>query len=130
MSKVNPDSFIVVKGYMLTEMKLKGNELLVYAIIHGFSQTEDKSFKGSLRYLADWCNSSKQGIQKNLKSLVSKGYITKNDVYVDGVKYCIYKDNYFKLFQNSKKAKPTGYKRKAKESDKLLELKRSWGLVD
>ena len=37
---------------MITELELKGNELLVYAIINGFSQSEDQEFSGSLSYLA------------------------------------------------------------------------------
>lgn len=90
MSKVKNENYITIQGWMVNELNLKGNELLVYATIYGFSQTENQLFTGSLQYLADWTNSSKQGVQKNLKSLVEKGFIVKNDKYVNGVKFCEY----------------------------------------
>lgn len=89
-SKVNRDNFIVIQGFMITDLKLKGNELIIYACIYGFSQAENQVFSGSLQYLADWTNSTKQGVMKSLKSLVDKGYITKTDKYINGVKFCEY----------------------------------------
>ena len=89
-SKVKDENYINIQGWMVNRLGLKGNELLVYAIIYGFSQTENQSFNGSLQYLADWTNSTKQGITKNLKSLVEKGYIIKEDKYINSVKFCEY----------------------------------------
>lgn len=89
-SKVNRDNYIVIQGWMLADLKLKGNELIVYACIYGFSQAENQVFNGSLQYLADWTNSTKQGVIKNLKSLEAKGYIVKNETYINGVKFCEY----------------------------------------
>lgn len=89
-SKVNRDNYIVIQGWMLTDLNLKGNELIVYACIYGFSQAENQVFNGSLKYLADWTNSTKQGVMKNLKSLEEKGYIVKNETYINGVKFCEY----------------------------------------
>lgn len=77
---MNNNNFIVVQGWMINELNLKGNDLLIYAIIYGFSQTENQYFTGSLQYLADWTNSSKQGVQKNLKSLIDKGLICKKTI--------------------------------------------------
>ncbi len=90
-SHVKPDNFILVQGWMLTELGLKGNDLLTYAIIHGFSQDGESCFHGSLQYLADWTGSTKKGVQKNLKNLVAKGLITKAEKVVNGVKYCEYR---------------------------------------
>ena len=84
MTKVDNRNFIAIQGWMVNDLGLKGNELLVYAIIHGFSQAEGQKFEGSLQYLADWTNSSKQGIQKNLKSLIDKGLIEKTSRTVQG----------------------------------------------
>ncbi len=89
-SKVKKENHIVLQGWMISELNLKGNELIVYAIIYGFSQTEGQLYTGSLQYLADWTNSTKQGVSKNLKSLVEKGYISKNEKFVNGVKFCEY----------------------------------------
>ena len=76
-SKVNPEKFIVIQGWMLTELHLKGNELLIFAILYGYTQGEGRAFTGSLQYLADWSNSTKQGVQRALKALLAKGYIEK-----------------------------------------------------
>lgn len=89
-SKVNNENYVLVFGWMINELKLKGNELFIYAIIYGFSQAENQTFKGSLQYLADWTNSTKQGVLKSLKSLTEKGYIIKNENIINGVKFCEY----------------------------------------
>jgi uncharacterized phage protein (TIGR02220 family) len=90
MSKINNENYILIQGWMVNELNLKGNELLIYAIIYGFSQTENQLYSGSLQYLADWTNSSKQGVILNLKSLISKGLIVKNERLINGVKFCEY----------------------------------------
>lgn len=74
---VNSENFITIQGWMRTELNLKGNDLLVYAIIYGFSQTNNQKFTGSLQYLADWCGATKQGILKNLSNLIKAGLIIK-----------------------------------------------------
>lgn len=90
MSKINNENYILIQGWMVNELNLKGNELLIYAIIYGFSQTENQLYSGSLQYLADWTNSSKQGVILNLKSLISKGLIVKNERLINDVKFCEY----------------------------------------
>lgn len=94
-SKVNDKNYIVIQGWMLTALHLKGNELLIYACIYGFSQLEGQVFNGSLQYLADWTNSTRQGVVKCLKSLIEKGYIAKADKVVNGVKFCEYRATKF-----------------------------------
>ncbi len=89
-TKVKNENFIVIQGYMINNLKLKGNELLIYSIINGFSQEEGQVYSGSLQYLAEWTNSTKQGVIKNLKSLIEKGLIQKNEKYINGVKFCEY----------------------------------------
>ena len=91
MSKVKDENFIHIPGWAVTRLGLKGNELFVYSIIYGFSQDGETRFTGSLQYLADWTNSTKQSCIKCLKSLVEKGYIAKHENIVNGVKFCEYK---------------------------------------
>lgn len=88
-TKVNSENYFVVQGWMLSELGLKNNELLVYAIIYGFSQGGNK-FTGSLQYLCDWTNSGKTSIQNCLKSLREKGLIEKEENTINGVKFCKY----------------------------------------
>lgn len=90
-SRINADSYIVVQGWMITELNLKGNELLVFAIIHGFSQDNAGEFTGSLQYLTKWTNGSKRAVQNALSALVKKELLIKKEDYVDGVKYCRYR---------------------------------------
>lgn len=99
-SKVNRDNYIVIQGFMLTDLGLKGNELLIYACIYGFSQAENQTFNGSLQYLADWTNSTKQGVIKCLKSLVEKGFIEKKETVIHGVKFCEYYATKFNTLLN------------------------------
>lgn len=62
-------NFFTVQGWMRTELNLKGNELMVFAIIYGFSQEDDQAYSGSLKYLSEWIGATKEGIRKNLNSL-------------------------------------------------------------
>lgn len=86
-SKVKEGNYITIQAFMVRDLQLKGNELLVYAIIYGFSQQENCVFNGSLQYLAEWTNSTKQGIMKCLKSLEEKGLIVKQSLMVNKVVY-------------------------------------------
>lgn len=89
-SRVNRNNYISVQGFMVRDLQLKGNELLVYALIYGFSQAENQVFSGSLQYIADWTNSTKRSVMTCLKSLVDKGLVGKNEKIINGVKFCEY----------------------------------------
>lgn len=93
--RIKDENFICVQGWMRTDLDLKGNDLLVYAIIYGFSQTDEQVFRGSLQYLADWCGATKQGILKNLNNLVSMGLIERFEHYENRVKLVDYRTTKF-----------------------------------
>lgn len=83
---ISDDNYYVVHGWMKTRLGLKGNELLVYAIIYGFSQTEGASFKGSYRYIAEWAGVSERTAVRVIDGLVSKGCLRRRKVVAeDGV---------------------------------------------
>lgn len=93
---IRPDNYVTTLGFMIMPeeeggLGLKGNEATVYAIIYGFSQDDKSWFRGSLRYLAEWVNGTKQGVQKNLASLIEKKLIVKREETRLGVKYCEYR---------------------------------------
>lgn len=90
-TKVRQSNYITILGWMISDLKLKGNTLLIYAIIYGFSQTQDLAYTGSRQYLADWTNSTLQGVSKCLKKLVDDGFIIKKENVINGVKFCEYK---------------------------------------
>ena len=90
MNEVTDKNYIVIQSFMVSELGLKGNELLIYAIIFGFSQTTGQAFHGSLTYLESWTNSTRPTVISSLKSLVEKGLIEKEEQTINGVKYCSY----------------------------------------
>lgn len=77
MSAINDSNFIAIQGWMRTKLNLKGNELLIYALIYGFSQDGHSRFKGSRKYISDWCGCSLDTVDRALGSLVDKGFIAK-----------------------------------------------------
>jgi predicted transcriptional regulator len=87
---VKDNTYFVVQSWMVTDLKLSGNDLIVYAVIYGFSQDGESRFTGSLQYLADWCNATKAGVQKNLKNLIEMGLIEKYESFKNNIKFCEY----------------------------------------
>lgn len=82
--KVREDNYFAVQGWMVTELKLKGNALMLYAIIYGFSQTTNTAFTGSVDYLCEWLGGvSRPTVINTLDNLVKQGLLTKSK----GVKY-------------------------------------------
>lgn len=85
------DNYIVIQGFMRNELNLKGNELMVYALVYGFSQDDQDEFTGSVSYIAEWIGTSKQTVFNVIRSLIEKDLIQKDESYNNGVKFCKYK---------------------------------------
>lgn len=100
-SRVKDGNYYVVQSFMVKELKLKGLEKDLYAIIYGFSQAENQAFTGSLQYLADWTCASKQAVMNALKKLVDKQLLLKKEVFVNNVKFVEYQATDFKGIQES-----------------------------
>ena len=96
---IRDSNFITILAPMITRLKLKGNELLVFALIHGFSQDGESRFKGSLKYLIEWTGLDKTTVIKILKSLVEKQYINKFEYEKNKVRYCEYTTNYWAVLE-------------------------------
>ena len=43
-SMLPPDAFVTIQSFMRSELGLKGNELIAYALIYGFSQDGASEF--------------------------------------------------------------------------------------
>lgn len=87
---IRDENYINIQGWMLNRLGLKGNELLVYAIIYGFSQNHESSFTGSIRYLSDFIGCSKRTVLTSLQRLSDMGLILKIERWANNVKYCEY----------------------------------------
>ena len=78
---VKDNNYITIQGWMLNKLHLKNLELLVYAIIYGFSQINGHYFQGSISYLQEWTGASKNGVLNALKSLQDKGLLEKEECW-------------------------------------------------
>ena len=80
-------AYIVIQDWMISDLHLKGNELLTYALIYGFSQDGESEFKGSLKYISKFLGVSKSTAQRNLENLANRGVIEKRVEEISGVKF-------------------------------------------
>lgn len=82
--------YIVILPWMREDLDLKGNELLVYALIHGFSQEAQGCFFGSLDYISKACGCSRPTAIETLKKLRERGLVYKRELIENNVKLCQY----------------------------------------
>lgn len=85
------ENFITIQGWMRKELGLSGNELLAYALVYGFSQDGESTFRGSLSYVADWLGCSKQTAITTLRKLVEKGLIERIEEPINGILFVRYR---------------------------------------
>lgn len=84
MTVKKKQSYIVVLDWMVEKYHLKGNELLAYALIYGFSQDEESEYKGSYSYICKWLSIDRATAIRILSRLESKGLLTKRQELVGG----------------------------------------------
>ena len=118
------EKFVVISEFMVDKLKLKGVELIVYAVIYGFSQDGESVFSGSQSYLAKWANASTRSVRLALASLVEKGLISKIDKSVNGVSVAEYAVCDFHLLDEEKisyvrKNFPTGEEKISYGAEKI-----------
>ena len=75
---IRNEGFIQIEGWMIKELGLTNNDLMVFAIIFGFNKKGKDWFHGSREYLATWCTCSTSGIDKNLKNLSYESFFGMN----------------------------------------------------
>ena len=80
-------AYIVIQDWMISDLQLKGNELLTYALIYGFSQDGESEFKGSLKYISEFLGISKSTAQRSIEKLVDRGIVEKRVEEISGVKF-------------------------------------------
>lgn len=77
---IRSENYVNIQGWMITELGLKNTELMVYALIYGFSQDGQGRFRGKLAYLMEWTQSSKPTVLGAIDRLIERGLIVKNEV--------------------------------------------------
>ena len=84
---INDENYILIQGWMRTEMGLSGAALMVYATIYGFSQTGNCYYSGSIDYLAEWAGVQRRQVMRILKELTEAEYIEKTEAGYNRFRY-------------------------------------------
>lgn len=100
MINMRDGDYITILSPMVSKLKLSGNNLIIFALIHGFTKDGDHSFNGSLDYISKWTNLSKSTVIATLKALSDNGLINKKETVINGVKFCSYTTNYENILKN------------------------------
>ena len=74
---VRSDNHVTIDGWMINELGLSGSELIIYALIWGFSQAENQWCTASQAYIAAWANITVRGAIKAINKLAEKGLLIK-----------------------------------------------------
>lgn len=91
---INNESYVVIWGWMLNNLKLKWNELVAYATIYSFTNgTEEHCYKWSAGYLAERCWIDKRSTLRILQKLEEKWLIFRKDRFENWVKFVDYATN-------------------------------------
>jgi hypothetical protein len=107
------NNYIVIQGWMITDLNLNGSSLLTFALIYGFSQDGNSEFTGSINYVCKWLNCSRPTAMKALKELCEMDLIVKSELVVNGVTFNRYKislEGVKKLYTGSKETLQGGSK--------------------
>ena len=77
---------------MRTRLRLRGNDLICFALLYGFSQDGASEFRGSLRYIREATGvATDQSVLNIIKRLEDMGLVTKTTKVSGGVKSSSYK---------------------------------------
>ncbi len=88
MKQLTEDNYIIIRSWMLTQLKLKSNRLIIYALIYSFGEN---GVHGGINYLKQWTGISKPSVQKALNRLLEKDLIEKTYIRKGSVNYCRYR---------------------------------------
>ncbi|WP_282638067.1 helix-turn-helix domain-containing protein [Sphingobacterium thalpophilum] len=80
-------NYINIQGWMINKLTLKGNELMLFAVIYGFSQDGETYFTGSSKYLQNILGTSRNTVTKCLNNLIQMGIVIKQTDVINGVPF-------------------------------------------
>lgn len=96
------NDYINVQAPMIADLNLIGkNELLLFAMIHGYTKDGKSTCRVSLSYMKKWLKTSKSAVIRTLNDLEEAGYINRHE-YEDGNVKCVeYTTNYEELLERA-----------------------------
>lgn len=100
--------YINILAPMKSKLKLKGNALMLFALIHGYSKDGKNTCRVSLSYMAEWLDTDKAAVSKLINRLAKAGYINKLEYYTGGVKCFEYTANYEAMLVKSIRGEAMG----------------------
>lgn len=71
---------------MLADENLKGNDLILYALIYGFTQDRETEYYANIKYMCDALHLTRRGVQKILQRLEEMGYLVREEKEIWGAK--------------------------------------------
>lgn len=87
---IKDENYFVINGWMINHADMNLMELVVYAIIQGFSQDGNSKFTGALSYLCEATKKSKNTVAAALSGLLEKHLIIKEERWENNLKFCHY----------------------------------------
>jgi hypothetical protein len=84
------NNYITGFGWMFNELNLKGNEAWIFALIYGFCQDGKSTFEGSLSYIQQTLNLSRNTVINTLDKLERNNHIVKHQILKNSVPYNSY----------------------------------------
>lgn len=106
------ENYITIQGWMVNELNLKGNELIVYALIYGFSQDEESTFNGSYEYISNSLNITRRATISLIEKL-EKNRLVKKIHHQYGNSYQVVK----KIHHTSEKNSPVASEKNSPNSN-------------
>ena len=89
------NNYITIPGFLRTRLDLKGSELIITALIYGYSQDGNSWFMGNTEYIAEWAGITAKNVLRSLKNLTEKGILEKKEMFVNNkAKRCYYRFNF------------------------------------
>ena len=82
------NDYILIQAQMISDLHLKGNELLVFALIHGYTKGGSNTCRASLNYIANWIQTGKSAVIKAINNLEEAGYVNRHE-YLEGRVKCV-----------------------------------------
>ena len=87
-------SFLTIPAVLRTRLDLNPTELIVCAVINGFSHDGKTWFYGGIDYLSEWTGTSRRTVIRVLKELVERNILEKREELINNVvKKCSYRFN-------------------------------------
>lgn len=91
---MNLNKRIMIEDFMISKLNLKGNNLLVFALIYNYQKEKKEPYFVTQKDIAKRINSTDRGVRKNINFLTKNNLINKEYVILDNdVKLCQYTIN-------------------------------------